>query len=348
MKYFIWTILAFLALPLSAQFNLENITCSKYTTRDATTQALTISDPAAQSAEEQKYTFKNLRIYPLMGNETIRKLGYSMGHYTTLQDAIAKNKIRITEMEGGRVNTLNFENISKDTILVLAGEVVTGGKQDRVVSNDLLLIPGSGVTQVTVFCVEHGRWTPNGTGETFKGYYGLTTAAVRKKAVVDKNQSEVWAKVAEVNLKNSVDPSTGTYTALAKSDSLNAEIDGYLKFFKPLLLADSNIIGFVAVTGDTIIGCDLFASNDLFKAHSESLVKAAAVEASTNGSKVKIAAAAVLAFLAEFLGSETNQEEVVKSSGAIIKSNGTNVHMNYYKKTEPSATPKLIIPRLGE
>ena len=41
--------------------------------------------------------------------------------------------------------------------------------------------------------------------------------------------------------------------------------------FNELLLADSNAIGFVAVTGDTVISCDLFANNALYRSQAGSL-----------------------------------------------------------------------------
>jgi hypothetical protein len=315
----------------NAQYNLKNITFSNYVKLEQESGNYQISDQQAQQTEEMKNTFKNLRLYMLKGNAEIRKVSKDLGKYLSLQDAVTKGRIKITELNGGSVNTLQFENIGKDTIMVLAGEIVTGGKQDRVVGKDILLPPNSGKVEVPVFCVEHGRWTPNGNGESFKGYFGVSSAAVRKQAVVDKNQSGVWKNVAEMNAKNKVNPSTGTYTALKNADSLNLEIDEYLKFFQSIVYSDSNNLGFVAVTGDSIISCDLFASNSLFKSHANDLLKAAAVEASTNGSAVKIAASTVLAFLAEFLASEVNQDAKIREKGELLKSGNSKVHLNYYK-----------------
>ena len=46
--------------------------------------------------------------------------------------------------------------------LVLAGEVVIGGKQDRVLTEDIVLA-ASETQQVAVNCVEQGRWAPSTT-----------------------------------------------------------------------------------------------------------------------------------------------------------------------------------------
>ena len=53
------------------------------------------------------------------------------------------------------VNKLFVENNSQDTIILLAGEVVKGGKQDRTLATDLILPPGKGKKDIDVFCVEY-------------------------------------------------------------------------------------------------------------------------------------------------------------------------------------------------
>ena len=96
----------------------------------------------------------------------------------------------------------------------MAGEVIQGGKQDRVLGEDVVLPPNSGKVKVPVFCVEQGRWSARRDGNNFNGYYSVSGQAVRKAVEVDKNQSKVWDKVADANTKNNVATSTGAYTAL--------------------------------------------------------------------------------------------------------------------------------------
>ncbi len=98
------------------------------------------------------------------------------------------------------------------------------------------------------------------------------------------------------------------------------------------MLEDSNYIGFVAVTGDTIISADLFATNQMFRKQAPQLIKSAAVDAITYGSVVVIAASRVMAFISEFLQDESKQETQVMQSGTMLKSNGQKIHLNYYKK----------------
>ena len=60
---------------------------------------------------------------------------------------------------GDEVNTLVLVNHSKRPLLLLAGEVVTGGKQDRIVAKDRIVQANGEPIDLSVFCIEPGRWT---------------------------------------------------------------------------------------------------------------------------------------------------------------------------------------------
>ncbi len=332
MQKYLFIILFLGSHVLKAQLNLANISIGKSSFVNFTDSAYSLNETAEFTDMEKKFTLGNLRIYMLRANDVYVTANRSVGNYTSLQEAIKGKKIKISELNGGMVNTLEIENISKDTIMILAGEIVTGGKQDRVIGQDLILAPGSGKIKASVFCVEHGRWTPKTTGHRFEGYYGVTNGSVRKQAIVSKNQGQVWNKVADMNAKNSTQTSTGTYAALQNSDTLKTELPRYISHFEKLMLADSNYIGFVAVTGDTIISADLFATNQMFRKQALQLLKSAAVEAITNGTVVAIAAAKVMDFLNEFLKDENGQEEKVNENGVMLKNGSKKIHLNYYKK----------------
>jgi hypothetical protein len=102
---------------------------------------------------------------------------------------------------GDQVNTLVLVNHSKRPLLLLAGEIVTGGKQDRVIAKDRIVPAEADPIDLSVFCIEHGRWT--GTSDKF-GSTAKTSAAsfmvqpaVRQQAMVAKDQQQVWNSVSE-------------------------------------------------------------------------------------------------------------------------------------------------------
>src|SRR5678815_3760794 len=78
-----------------------------------------------------------------------------------LDEAMAQKQVRIQEVADGTVNSLTFENRAAHPVFVMAGEVILGGKQDRIIGRNTV-IPANTTQEVPVYCVEHGRWT----GET--------------------------------------------------------------------------------------------------------------------------------------------------------------------------------------
>ncbi len=55
------------------------------------------------------------------------------------------------------VNTLVLLNNSSRPLVLLAGEIVTGGRQDRVIAKDRIVMPHSTPLDLSVFCIEPHR-----------------------------------------------------------------------------------------------------------------------------------------------------------------------------------------------
>jgi hypothetical protein len=62
-------------------------------------------------------------------------------------------------------SSLTVENLSDQEVFVQAGEIVKGGRQDRVLSSDLVLPPKSSSVAIGSLCVENGRWQKRGAEE---------------------------------------------------------------------------------------------------------------------------------------------------------------------------------------
>jgi hypothetical protein len=322
------------------------------------------------SGSVNKYRFKNLQLYPIHGNSNFFNEVRDNGNYLSLKEGLDSKKVLITEkvdtsarrnpiqrqrynqpanrtnndhtnnpapqeqqqqyVSEGTVNSLFIENVSSDTIMVLAGEVVKGGKQDRVIAQDFLLYPKSGKKDVSVFCVEHGRWSTTDTTFAFKETSTISCQSVRKAAAVEKQQGKVWENVANVTSKNKASTSTGTYNALENSESYKKELEAYQNHFGNIFNNDPSVIGVVAVSDDSIIGCDMFASNAMFKKYYTNLLNSYATEAITNGKDVKVSYQQVSNYLNSFIASEEKQEEVIKLKGTQLKEGRKKVHISVY------------------
>jgi hypothetical protein len=301
-----------LILDLSAQYKSENLKLAQVTGSD-------------------KYVYQHLLLYPIRANRAFLEAHKNLTKYVTLEQALKAKKVLITEQSnGGNVNSLLFENTSKDTVMLLSGEVVQGGKQDRVIGQDVILYPHTGKKKVDVFCVEHGRWSPKNSDSSFKDYYNLSSNEVRKAATVKKNQQEVWSKVAETTAKNSVNTSTGTLTALQQSEKLSGELKKYKDHFQGTLSSDQEIIGLVAVSGNNILGCDMFATHEVFQQYLSNLLSSYATEAITSGSKPAVSYTQAEQYLMSIISDENKQDKEVEKKGTILKDGNKKVHISTF------------------
>jgi hypothetical protein len=115
-------------------------------------------------------TYQNLTVFPVVSTQQIDTSGFA-----TLDEALASGAAIITEegsymrrsrdgyawpqSGGAQVNQLVLINRGKKPLLLLAGEIVSGGKQDRIIGKDRIVPIGAEPLPLDVFCVEHGRWT---------------------------------------------------------------------------------------------------------------------------------------------------------------------------------------------
>ena len=327
-KNFLTLLLVMITFNASAQLDRDNL-------------SMPFSDASktAQAGFVSKY--KKIKLYYIKAKPSLIDMFKGMAKYTTLENAIKDKKITVKETpSGGTVNTLMFKNVSRDTIIIGMGDIVKGGQQDRVIEKDQLIYPGQSLP-VSVYCVEHGRWTADSrsnsqdsytTGASFSTYHSNINNAVRKSIVKDRSQTMVWNKVSDINTANGTLTSTGTYTAVTQNANYNAEVRAYKDEFTKTIAADPTIVGILAVTGDKIIGCDIYATPELFKSNIANLLNSYVSEAVYNGKDITISDAEVAKFLNNLLNSEAKQDKMLEGNGRSLKVNGKKIKITAFDK----------------
>src|SRR5947208_12754143 len=179
--------------------------------------------------------YENISIFPVVSSQ-----GHDTSPFLTLEEGLATGEVTVAEQgaqilqrsrdgrpiyppqynTGASVNQLVLINRSRRPLLLLAGELVSGGKQDRVIGKDRIVPVGAPPLPLDVFCVEHGRWT--GAAQ-FAAANTIVHPSVRESAAVDQAQTKVWESVRNgTNLKA---PASAPHAQIS-SDSLQAAIAG--------------------------------------------------------------------------------------------------------------------------
>jgi hypothetical protein len=213
-------------------------------------------------------TFKQLAVFPVVQTAVNR----DAGQYLTLSDGLKRKLVAVSELGGGgSVNTLLVHNKSDKPLLVLGGEVVLGGQQDRILGQDTI-VPAHEQMKVQVFCVEHGRWSG---GRHFDTAQGMADTKIRYRAKYSSDQSQVWAEVAKKNAAHGAAPSTGTYRNLAAGDEGKKALDPYRAAVGGALgkLSDKDkVVGVIAAVNGRVTSVELFAKPELFAAYRDKLL----------------------------------------------------------------------------
>jgi hypothetical protein len=271
----------------------------------------------------------SLTVFPVVASKS-----YATAEFLTLDEGLRSGEVVVTEYgnvrglmrrrttpavqrESAEVNRLVLINNSKRPLLLLAGEIVAGGKQDRVIGKDRIVPPVSDPVDLSVFCVEPGRWVATSDhfgasgsmysvgGQAHGAMPGTMMAqpSVRAKAMGDKDQNQVWAEVRkqQASISASLEvaaptaagevASTSSYARVMENKDVKEQVDkiaapiqhNYESLIKQL--RDRKAVGVVVAVNGRIIWADIFASTELLEKYWPKLVRSYASEAVVSRAK---------------------------------------------------------------
>ncbi|WP_367387890.1 DUF6569 family protein [Lewinella sp. LCG006] len=295
-------------------------------------EELTNNSPIeVQLSENPQWEKDHLRLLPIVASEAYLNEQQSVAQYKVLSEALENERFRVSEKkpygrftDEGAVNTLTVQNKTEDPIFLMAGEVVQGGNQDRVIAEDAV-IAARNIQDIPVFCVEHGRWTYEGDkalneGDkkifAFRGYYNVASSEVRR-SVATGSQQAVWDQVADIRTRYSLDGGTQAYADLETNEKFVNDRTNYERFFGDKLAKNETIIGFVAVSGDQILGADVFGHPALLNRQFAAVLSSYATDALTLGNDKELKPAQLAAFIAG-LQADLADEKGFRQDGKLV------------------------------
>jgi hypothetical protein len=266
-------------------------------------------------------TYENISVFPVVSSYS-----QDTSSFLTLEEGLATGEVAVREQgsetmvrgrdgrlvytpqpsSGASVNRLVLINRSRRPLLLLAGELVSGGKQDRVIGKDRIVPPGAPPLPLDVFCVEHGRWTGS---SQFAAALTIVHPSVRERAAVDQKQTEVWdavrngtnlaapsaappARISQNSIQGAIagNGRTEAYEKIYESRAVGVSIDDFVDEVQRRFasatsgLKGERVVGVVVAYGGDVAWSDIFASGDLFDHYWHKLLRSYAVEALTRPS----------------------------------------------------------------
>jgi hypothetical protein len=258
-------------------------------------------------------TYENISIFPV-----ISSVSRDTSSFVTLDEGLSSGEVIVREQGGdgmarsrgvalpqyntsASVNQLVLINRGKRPVVLLAGELVSGGKQDRIIAKDRIVAPGSDPLPLDVFCVEHGRWS---SGLQFSAANTMVHPSVREQAAVNQSQTDVWDSVLKGTTSN-VTPApsaapriearelndvvasapTQSYSKIYQHSRVGVSVDDFVdEIQRRFARATSgskgeHIVGVVVAYGGEVAWSDIFASSDMFHHYWTKLLRSYAVEA---------------------------------------------------------------------
>ncbi len=289
----------------------------------------------AQSYRVSKaYSHKNLSIFLIYGKDK-----YTKNNILTLQEALENKEFVVYETSD--VNELSVQNLSKThDVFIQSGDIVKGGKQDRVLAVSIIIPANSGKILIQAFCVESGRWSKRGkedSGKFSSSKDRIVTKKLKLAANKSRSQQEVWNEVSKAQDKLSANVSVSVADAKSatslqlslENSKVREKIDGYLDKLGNIIDGKRNAIGYAFAINGKINSADVYVSNSLFKKLWPRMLKAAAVEAVANlNEKVKfnpVMPGQVLAFLRGAESGKASTQNVSQRTKVVTRENAKNV-----------------------
>jgi len=177
----------------------------------------------------------------------------------TLDEALNRDMLLIRETGGGEVPRVRVRNDATRPVFLMAGEIIVGGKQNRIIRNDILLPARSDFVEVPVYCGEQDRWSDDDAA--FKSG-GLSAPSLRKMAADVAPQGHIWREIEGQLGRAELRSSTRNYQQIYEDAGTRRRLDECVSDFRGFCRGDT--VGCVAVSRGRIIGCDIFTDRGLF------------------------------------------------------------------------------------
>ena len=216
-----------------------------------------------------------LRVFPLTSEKA------SGPPYVTGPEAYEAGLIEVSELDPPEVPLLSVTNLADVPILLVEGELLFGGDQDRTM-NVTVLCPPRSLIDVPVSCVEAGRWGSRRAMFASNRHAPGSLRAAKTSNLEPRmgespsrrsDQHRVWDEVERQSIAHGVDSETSALQDVQSevADRMADDLDRIEPVFGQ--------IGVVCTVGDEIVGMDLFDKPTTLETYLRGIIAGHALDA---------------------------------------------------------------------
>ncbi|MGZ5254624.1 MAG: ARPP-1 family domain-containing protein [Flavitalea sp.] len=273
---------------------------------------------------DSAWTYKNMKLIPVR----VKGIGQPPTEVLTLKKAMERGLVTLSERGSAsteNVHWVRINNRSDKPIFISSGEIILGGRQDRMLSKDTIMIPNGKDQYIPAMCVEENRWSDKEKKFTYHGY---SNSRLRRVMNQSGNQVLIWKEVYAQLDSSKIKNPTLAYGAL-RNDKNNATIHlDYLNYFNTKI--DSTVIGVICVAGNKILGTDIFAAPNLFKDAASSILAGYIEDAVVQKSDLVVTTEMIQDFIDPVLMDESSQKIYCNKNGKLFRYRGKVFHLTAY------------------
>lgn len=225
----------------------------------------------------ERTTVGGLTVFPLIGRE------FRAPAYLTGPEAFGAGLLQVSELDPPEVPWLAITNLADVPVLLVEGEMLIGGDQNRTM-NVTVLCPPLARTVVPVSCVEAGRWgsrrSMTGKNKHAPGSLRATKTAYLEPrsadaSVCQSDQGLVWQEVDRQSLAHGVTSGTSAL------DDIQAEVEERISEQLDEIKTQPNQVGVVCAVGDQVVGLDVFDCESTLDQYLRAIVAGHALDDAT-------------------------------------------------------------------
>jgi hypothetical protein len=266
-------------------------------------------DRKVEVGEGIKAARSSLAVFPIYESGGPRTHAYEI---ISFAEAMATGKFKVEEK--GSVGEVEVTNNTGKYVTILSGEMIFGGRQDRIVAYDRLIPPEKDKkVPVKVFCVEAGRWASGDAPGKKSGDFscgrsrkklsskskkygrdvydnlvnrGLSLVAYSSKyGQKGGGQSGIWDNVRKANKKLGTVNSSSTYRRNLTNAKIHARAAAMVKPIADKLVPDGKVIGYACAMNGKVMFMNVFCNPAMAERYKRRLLKSYALEIMIRGRK---------------------------------------------------------------